>query len=444
MKNFSTDFRPLGSSRRCFTTRQDAWWRYAAVVVAVLLSAAPSVADVPAKELQFDFGAGPARPGYTRVEPTTLYTAERGYGFEPAAEIKTVGGSSGDAESASVAPPTGPAGCCTSDGPFFFSVAVPDGNYQITLTLGDPIGTSETTVLAECRRLMLADVTTAAGEFTTRSFILNVHNADIAGGHRVRLKPREQGIRRWDDKLTLEFRGGRPCASAIEIAPAADDVITVYIAGDSTVTDQTEAPWAGWGQMLPRFFRGDGVAISNHAASGETLSSFVGERRWEKLLSTLRPGDYLLVQFGHNDMKQKGPDAGAFKNYTRLLKVFVATARERGATPVLITPMNRLDFTDDGKVKNTLGDYPDAVRRVAHDDQVTLIDLNAMSRSLYEKLGPEATQRLLVDQTHTNEAGAYGFARYIANRIRHSNLGLAKYVVDDLPPADAPDSPSQP
>ena len=430
--------RLMGLCPFVFTTgqlagRRGAWSRIAAVV-ALLLLTAPCRAEDSVGVMRFDFGAGPPRPGYTRVEPTTQFSAERGYGFEPGTEIEAVGAESSAA--------TAPAGCCTSDKPFCCSATVPEGNYRVTLTLGSPDGESDTTVRAENRRLMLADVKTAAGEFTTRTFTVNVHNTNIPGGERVRIKPRERGALRWDERLTLEFCGPRPCVSAIEIAPAGDDDVTVYIAGDSTVTDQIEAPWAGWGQLLPRFFRGEGVAISNHASSGETLSSFVGSRRWAKLLSTLRPGDYLLIQFGHNDMKQTGPDAGAFKNYTRLLKEYVATARERGATPVLVTPMNRLDFTADGKVNNTLGDYPDAVRRVAHEDRVTLIDLNSMSRRMYEELGPEATQRLFVDQTHTNEAGAYRFARYVAERIKRSDLGLAAYVIDDLPPADGAVAPA--
>jgi lysophospholipase L1-like esterase len=404
-------------------------WSMVAVIVAALC-AVPCRSEQPSGVKRFEFGPGPLRPGYTRVEPSTLYTAERGYGFEPGGEID---GPGRQAESASEAPPTGT--CSTSGKPFFFSVRVPAGNYRVTVTLGSPSGPSDTTVRTECRRLMLEDVRTTAGQTVTRTLTANVHNTHLPGGKRVRIKPRERGALRWDDKLTLEFRGPRPCVQAVEISPD-DDAITVYIAGDSTVTDQIVPPWAGWGQMLPRFFRGQGVAISNHAASGESLSSFVSERRWEKLLSTVRKGDYLLVQFGHNDMKQHGPDAGAFKNYTRLLEQFVADARQRGVTPVLITPMHRLDFTADGKVRNTLGDYPDAMRRVAEESGVMLIDLNAMSRGMYEKLGPEATQRLFVDQTHTNERGAYLFADYIAREIKQSRLGLAAYVVDDLPPEE--------
>jgi lysophospholipase L1-like esterase len=316
--------------------------------------------------------------------------------------------------------------------PATVSVALPEGNYRVTVTLGDDLQATSTTVKSENRRLMLEDVETAPGEFVTRTFLVNIHTPQIAPDRRVRLKPRERGILRWDDKLTLEFSGTHSAVRELDIVPA-EEVVTVYIAGDSTVTDQAEEPWAGWGQMLPRFFKSDRVVVSNHAESGESLSSFVGERRLEKLLTTLRKGDYLFIQFGHNDMKQTGPDAGAFKNYTRLLKEFVAHARDRGATPVLITSMQRLSFDADGNIENSLGDYPDAMRQVAAKDGVMLIDLNQYSRKLYETLGPDATAKWFVDATHSNETGAHEFANFIAQQIRASDLGIAGEIVDDLP-----------
>ena len=115
----------------------------------------------------------------------------------------------------------------------------------------------------------------------------------------VRLKPDEQSHLDWDDLLTLEFTGTHPCVHALEISKA-DKAVTVYIAGDSTVTDQAQEPWSAWGQMLPRFFK-QGVAIANHAESGEYLKSFVGEHRLQKILETIKAGDYLLIQFAHND-----------------------------------------------------------------------------------------------------------------------------------------------
>lgn len=318
--------------------------------------------------------------------------------------------------------------------PLDFSLAVPEGNYRVTVKLGSTDVATSTTVEAENRRLMLEEVATAPGEFVTRSFLVNVHTPKIAKGRSVRLKPREIGIARWDERLNLKFTGSHSGARSVEVTPA-EDVVTIYLAGDSTVTDQAEAPWAGWGQMLPRFFKPDRVVVSNHAESGESLSSFLGERRMEKLLTTLKSGDYLFIQFGHNDMKQTGPDAGAFKNYTRLLNEYVATARERGATPVLVTPMHRFTFDKSGKVSESLGDYPEAMRRVARERQVFLIDLNAKSREIYEALGPERTRAAFADDTHSNETGAYDFARFIASEIGQSDLAIAGEVIDKLPPA---------
>lgn len=318
--------------------------------------------------------------------------------------------------------------------PQSFSVVVPEGNYRVTVKLGDAKVATSTTVKAENRRLMLEEVATAPGEFVTRSFLVNVHTPEIAPGRSVRLKPREIGIARWDNRLNLEFNGSNPAVRSVDVEPAGE-VVTIYLAGDSTVTDQAEAPWAGWGQMLPRFFKPDRVVVSNHAESGESLSSFLGERRMEKLLTTLKKGDYLFVQFGHNDMKQKGDDAGAYKNYTRLLKQFVATARERGATPVLVTPMNRLSFDKKGKPVPPQGDYPEAMRRVAAEENVLVIDLNRKSAEIYESLGLERTRASFVDETHSNETGAFDFARFVAEEIKRSQLPIADDVIDELPPA---------
>lgn len=315
-----------------------------------------------------------------------------------------------------------------------FSVAVPEGNYRVTVKLGASDSATSTTVKSENRRLMLEDVATGPGAFVTRSFLVNVHTPKISADRSVRLKSREIGIARWDEQLSLEFSGSRPGVRSVEVVPAGD-VTTVYLAGDSTVTDQVKPPWGGWGQMLPRFFKPERVVVSNHSESGESLSSFVGERRWEKMLTTLQSGDYLIIQFGHNDMKQTGPDAGACKNYTRQLGEFIATARERGATPILVTPMHRLTFDANGKISESLGDYPEAMRRVAQEQNVMLVDLNAKSREIYESLGPERTKAAFADETHSNEIGAFDFARFIASQIKESDLELASEVIEEMPPA---------
>ncbi|HEX8201915.1 MAG TPA: rhamnogalacturonan acetylesterase, partial [Isosphaeraceae bacterium] len=325
--------------------------------------------------------------------------------------------------------------------PFSFSVALPEGNYRVTVTLGDSAGASRTTVRAESRRLMLERVATAAGEFTTRTFPVNVRTPRIAGDARVRLKARERGALHWDEKLTLEFNDARPCVCALEIAPA-DDAVTVFILGDSTVTDQPSEPYRGWGQMLPRFF-GPGVAVANHAESGESLKSARGAGRLDKVLSTMKPGDYLLIQFGHNDQKERGPGVGAFTTYAGDLKQFVAAARGRGGIPVLVTSMQRRRFDAAGRVVNSLGDYPEAVRRVAREEGVPLIDLHALSTAFYEALGPTESARAFVDGSHHTNYGAYELARCVVEGIKQDAPGLAQGLRDDGVPFDPhhPDPP---
>jgi len=401
------------------------------LMVSVLRAATPAGAEGPASEpahpssLRFDFGPGKVEPGFIQVLPTTLYRKEIGYGFDLGSTITGVDRGGFDALRGDF---------CTSDTPFFFSVDLPEGNYNVTVTLGDRDGESATTVKAESRRLMLDRVQTPRGEFATRTFTVNVRNSRIGSSGHVNLKAREQGVLHWDDKLTLEFNDTRPCVCAIEIRKV-DDAVTVYLAGDSTVTDQTREPWNSWGQMLPRFFK-PGVAVANHAESGETLRSFAAENRLDKVLSTIKPGDYLLIQFGHNDQKERGEGVGAFTTYKQALKRFTAETRKRGAIPVLITPINRRTFDADGTVANSLGDYPDAVRQTAKEENVSLIDLHAMSKALYEALGPENSKKAFVDNTHHNTYGSYELASCVVEAIKANNLGLTRFLMNDLPPFD--------
>jgi len=400
--------------------------RFAAIAC---LAASSGGGDCPAQatrtDYKFDFGPGKVEPGWTQVPPTATYGPGVGHGFEPGSKVVGVDRGGDDPLRDDY---------CTGDGPFSFSVAVPEGNYRVKVTLGDRAGESAATIKAESRRLMVESARTAQGEFTTRTFTLNVRDSKIGPGGQVRLKGRENGVLHWDDKLTLEFNGPHPCVCAVEIARA-DDAVTVYLAGDSTVTDQPREPWNSWGQMLPRFFK-PGVAVANHAESGESLRSFAAERRLEKVLSAIRPGDYLFVQFGHNDQKERGAGVGAFTTYKDSLKRFVADARRLGALPVLLTPMNRRSFGPDGKVTSSLGDYPEAVRRVAAEEDVPLIDLNAMSKPLYEALGPEGSKKAFVDNTHHNNYGSYELARCVVEGIRRGKLDLARLLADDVPPFD--------
>ncbi len=371
-------------------------------------------------KLKFDFGPGKIAPGYTQVVGNTIYSRELGYGFESGASISCVD-RVGDALRSDL---------CTSDKPFYFSVALPEGNYHVTVTLGDAEASTVTTIKAELRRLMLERVETAKGKFATRAFTVNVRTPSIAGDGEVRLKDREKTTEwwAWDEKLTLEFNDSHPSVCAIEIKRV--DVPTIYLLGDSTVCDQPAEPYNSWGQMLTRFFK-PGVAIANHAESGESLRSSLAARRLDKVLSTIRPGDYLIIQYGHNDEKEKGEGIGPFTTYKTDLKKFVSEARQRGAHPILVTPVQRRSFDATGKITNSHGDYPEAVRQLAREENVPLIDLNAMSKVLYEAWGPDLSKQAFApnDNTHHNNYGSYELAKCIVQGIKNSRIGLASYLV---------------
>jgi lysophospholipase L1-like esterase len=359
----------------------------------------------------FEFGAG--KEG-TPVDPSMIYSKERGYGFEPGGEAPI---------NSSV----------TGYKPFYFSVALPEGNYNVAIMFGALSERASTTVKAELRRLMLEKIETSSGKFDMQTFTVNVRTSQIAGGGEVKLKDREKNIEAWawDEKLTLEFNGEGSAIKRLEIIPA--EVPTIFLLGDSTVCDQPLEPYSSWGQMLPRFF-GPGVAVANHAESGESLRSSLGARRLDKVLSLIKPGDYLFIQYGHNDQKEKGEGVGAFTRYKADLKTFVAETRKRGATPVLVTSVNRRNFNEQGKVYSTLGDYPEAVRQVAREEKVALIDLNAMSKRFYEALGPEKSALAFKegDGTHHNNYGAYELARCVVEGIKANNLNIAKFLTKDV------------
>jgi lysophospholipase L1-like esterase len=344
-------------------------------------------------------------------------------------------------------------GACSSDSPFFVSFPASDGNYKVTVTLGGDKA-SITTLRAESRRLLLMEEKVAAGQSKAFTFVLHVRTADIAGKDmQVKLKPREIGALDWDNKLTLEFNGESPAVRSISIAPVSN-IPTIYLAGDSTVVDQDKEPWAAWGQMLPYFFT-DRIAIANEAESGETIKSFIGERRLDKVMSTIKLGDTLMIQFAHNDQKKGAGYVPAETDYKDYLRQYIALAREKGATAILVTSMNRRTFDPAGHITNSLGDYPQAMREVAEEQHVALIDLNAMSKSLYEAMGVDGTLKAFVhypantfpgqpdelkDDTHFNAYGAYELARCVVDSIARQKLPLAAFLRKGITPFN----PSQP
>jgi lysophospholipase L1-like esterase len=351
---------------------------------------------------QFAFDTGQPQSGWIQVSATNFYSAEAGYGFEPGADL------------------TG-TDCLTGKTPFLFSVKVPEGNYAVSVRLNDRAGEVVTTVKAEQRRLALEKVRTDG----TRTFIVNVRTPRISDTQKVHLKvPREttEETKEWDDKLTLEFDGVNPTIRTLVVTPT--NVPTVFIAGDSTVCDQPAEPWNSWGQMLPRFLKPD-VAVANYAESGESVKSSLGAHRFDKIFSLMKPGDYLFVQFGHNDMKDKATNALAV--YKANLEKIVARTRELGGTPVLVTSMERKA----GVTQDTLAGYPQTVRDVAQAEHCALVDLNAMSREFYQALGKDL-DKAFVDGTHHDNYGSYELAKCVVTGIKLAGLPLAKSITDDF------------
>ena len=204
-----------------------------------------------AQSYQFDFSEKKkVEKGVIQISSDSIYPCKGGYGYDFL-----------------------PAPVKKSNEPFFFSVDVPDGNYLVTVTLGNARKAGSTTVRAESRRLFLENISTRKGEFLTYRFTVNKRNTIISDGEKVQIKEREKNKLNWDDKLTFEFNGDAPCLASLKIEPV-NDVVTVFLAGNSTVVDQDNEPWASWGQMIPRFFD-EHVCFANYAESGERADTFI-------------------------------------------------------------------------------------------------------------------------------------------------------------------------
>ena len=340
--------------------------------------------------------------------------------------------------------------------PFTFSAQVPDGNYRVTVTLGNKKKAGQTVVRAESRRHYFDMITTKKGKYETVSFVVNKHNPVIDAKTRVKLKPRETDYKNWDDSLNLSFCGPMPAVQRIQIEPI-KNVTTVFLCGNSTVVDQENEPWASWGQMITRWF-GEGVAFANYAESGLSCTTFLAQLRLDKILTQLKKDDYVIVEFGHNDEKEKKAGDGAWYSYSRNLKIFADRVKSAGGHIIFCTPTARRAFKD-GRNQNTHGDYPEAMKTVARREHVPVIDLTAMSTTFYETLGEEGSKKALVhypantfpgqdkalaDNTHFNPYGAWQIAKMIVMGLKQMDSPLVQHLRadwQDFNPAH-PDDPN--
>jgi len=220
----------------------------------------------------------------------------------------------------------------------------------------------------------------------------------------------------------------------------------IFLVGDSTMADKplVDNPEHGWGQMLPLFFA-QNVQIFNHAKNGRSTKSFITEGRWKAIYDQLQPGDYVFIQFGHNDAKKEDTTrfAAPHTDYKNNLEKFVREAREKKAIPILLTPVTRRDFNSTGKYVGTHGDYPAVVQEVAKEGSVPLIDMFEKSKKIVEALGDEKSKLLFLngvkiefrnwdrkrDNTHFTRPGAIQMASLVVEGIKELHLSLERELV---------------
>ncbi len=408
-------------------------------VVSVLLGMlVPGSAQAVEKtSWKFVFGSQ-SKTGFTRVAPTNVYALANGYGFDFGFDdvVKYTPGNDGIEGKPSPKNPynwTGMPFYAPKRQAFMFSANVPVGNYEVRITMGGKDSASRATIRAEQRRLMIEDWVVPAGRVETRVIHVNRRRKGTS------LTTREQGYIDLDDRITIEFNGDHPILSELEITKI-DTAITVYLAGNSTVVDQPQEPWGAWGQVFPRFFK-PGVAISNQAESGLSAQSFVGARL-DNILATLKAGDYVFVEFGHNDAK----NATATANYSANLTTFATKVKAKGGKTVLVTPTARNMWSGTKADNSALADFVAKMKSVSAAQGIDYLDLNAASISFIEALTPSNSKKAycyfpantmpgqsaaVSDGTHWNGYGAYELAKWMATAVKKKNLSFAKFLADD-------------
>lgn len=221
--------------------------------------------------------------------------------------------------------------------------------------------------------------------------------------------------------------------------------ITIYLAGDSTMAEKAadKRPETGWGERLQGYFDPANVRVVNIAKNGRSSRSFIAEKLWQGIIDKLKKGDYVFIQFGHNDQKEGTDRYASPADYRLNLTKFVNEVRDKNAHPVLFTPVVRRRFDDKGIFYDTHGAYPDAVRSLATELKVPLIDMHRSSEALLRRYGADESRKLFLqlkpeenpnypkgveDNTHFNDRGASEMAALVIDAIRELKLDLVKQV----------------
>ena len=223
--------------------------------------------------------------------------------------------------------------------------------------------------------------------------------------------------------------------------------VKIFMAGDSTMADKPidDNPERGWGMVFPSYFT-DNVIVENHARNGRSTRSFIREGHWDTLISRVGAGDYVIIQFGHNDEKVDAERGTTLYDFKVNLKKFVQDVRDKGATPILCTPIERRKFDENGKFVEQHGLYPEQVRKLAEEEKVAFIDLHETTRTLIANQGVEESKKLFLhiapgeykslpngrtDDTHLSVNGAMAVAKMAVDGFKA--LGL-KPLTDNLRP----------
>lgn len=372
-----------------------------------LLAAGPASAEGPVlgkgRAIRIDFGPGPAASKYQKVTAETAYSPERGHGFADVTGLTGTDRGGDDPLSRDF----------VTAGGSTFLVDLESGDYRVELRAGDPEGGTDIAVTAE----EITKIPTTAG---TDGEILDL-TFDLA---------------LVADQLALEIAGTAAHLSSLVITPLAPrgegKRPTAYLLGDSTMQtyDPYWMPQAGWGQFLDRF-AGAGLEVDNRSIGGRSSCSFLQEGRLDEVLRLIRPGDWMFVQFGHNDATWSRPERYTPpEDFREYLRTYIQGARQRGGETVIVTPVSRLDVdTETGRFKVSFPEYVDAAISIAEEMDAPLVDLSAASREFLDGIGADSAEDVFLhadpgiypnrpggvtDNTHFQEYGAIQMARIVA------------------------------
>lgn len=380
--------------------------------------------------LTLDLGDGATAPGALRVDASTAYSAATRIGFVDVAAVTATDRGTDDALRSDF----------VTVGDTELVVDLPNGDYTVDVIAGDPAGPTDIAITAE-QMAKVQPTTRPSGQHLEMAF-------DIAVV---------------DGQLNLEITGTAANLNGLVVTQqsprTAGPEPTVWVTGDSTVQTYTAdyVPQAGWGQMIPRFLSDD-VTVTNKAIGGRSSKNFISQGRLDEVLLDIRPGDYLFAQFGHNDNSYGVDDRWAAPaDYALYLRTFIDGARQRGATPVVVTPVSRRSYAADGTANVSFPEYVAAATAVAQETGTALVDLSASSRAYLTEIGPEQAKSVFLhvpagvypnrpngtaDDTHFQEYGAIQMARLVATDVAALDLPLAAEVVEVEPPAEVPAQPT--